>query len=118
MTASISYNMFRRLDNLALFCVVPQDRPVPTTLDGSAWKYEATVCAPAALTSGFSAELARECCDRNGSYVFMLARPRIQRPGRDPAWPTKNAHVLVAQRGHARPRPERGNISRQAPHRI
>jgi hypothetical protein len=68
-----SYNVFQRRQEPDLLCAVPEDRPVPSFIQGEGWTFGGTLHAATPTSTGFKEHAARSGCDWLGFYVFFNA---------------------------------------------
>ena len=68
--APAAYNLFRRNQKPAVFCAVPEDRPVPSFINANGWEFAGKADEPATLRLGFNQKAARVDVRRNGYYLF------------------------------------------------
>jgi hypothetical protein len=80
MSGTITYNVFRHGGDPAILCVVPNDKPVPAFIAGSAWCFERAIPAGEVLTDGFRPTLAKAAANLNGFYVFLSFRRAFHDP--------------------------------------
>ena len=71
--AARCYNLFRRKLEEDLYCVVPEDRPVPRFVAGD-WEFRGRVAEADPVPSGFRADAARDAMRTTGYYVFHASR--------------------------------------------
>ena len=73
-------NLFRHKLTPDLFCVVPQDCPVPGFLEGSTWTFTGTVSENTPGPTGFDRRAAAAGGRLNSFFIFQ-ARSAEPRPG-------------------------------------
>ena len=64
-----AYNLFRRKEEPALVCAVPETTPAPTFLD-EAWEFRGKLDDPIRAPRGFKHHAARSAARRAGFYLF------------------------------------------------
>nr|WP_082504636.1 MULTISPECIES: hypothetical protein [unclassified Methylobacterium] len=74
MQAPHAYNVFRRKQQSALRCAVPQDQPVPTFLHGGDWEFGGTIKGHEPTPAGFRPEAASDAVRLNGFYLYHALR--------------------------------------------
>jgi hypothetical protein len=74
MQAPHAYNVFRRKQQSALRCAVPQDQPVPTFLHGGDWEFGGTIKCHEPTPAGFRPEAASDAVRLNGFYLYHALR--------------------------------------------
>ena len=67
---SPTYNLFQREEKQDLYCAVPEDRVVPTFIQGENWTFVGKITEGTALP-GFWEDCARSSVRLNGFYLFM-----------------------------------------------
>nr|WP_246777103.1 hypothetical protein [Microvirga sp. VF16] len=71
-----TYNLFRNRPRPALFCAVPEDRPVPGFLDPCSWRFERALRPLDMNPWGFDDKAAQAGVRFNGFYLFQLTGSR------------------------------------------
>lgn len=66
-----TYNLFRRVDDHAIHCAVPQDAPVPSFLRAPGWTFHASAEAKTITIPGFAPDTARSSAGMAGYHVFI-----------------------------------------------
>ena len=66
-----AYNLFRHKLMPDLFCAVPQDWPVPSFIEGSAWAFAGTISERTPAPAGLDWELAAASVRRSGFVMFQ-----------------------------------------------
>jgi hypothetical protein len=69
-TVTPAYNLFRYRSAPDLLCAVPEERPVPSFLDGRVWAYAGTLQGTDPPPSGFLRTEAEVGAWLNGFYLF------------------------------------------------
>ena len=89
------YNVFRYGPGPDLLCAVPEDRPVPTFLDGAIWNYAETLRACSMPPPGFLPAEAELGVRLNGFYLFQKTGGKaaresagFERPVGSMTWPS------------------------------
>src|SRR4051794_19701714 len=77
MQHSITYNLFRSRHDCTVICAVPQDRPIPSFIEATAWMYDSTVWDTGVVPPEFLPLAARSSGDLNGFYLFYLRRRKM-----------------------------------------
>ena len=65
-----AYNLFRRKGDCELFCAVPEDRIVPSFIDGARWEFLGKLDDAGPSPAGFDARSAATSVRFNGCYLF------------------------------------------------
>src|SRR5215207_525870 len=73
-----TYNLFRNRARPALFCAVPEDRPVPGFLDPGDWRFERALRPSDLNPPGFEERAAQAGVRFNGLYLFQLTDWRTE----------------------------------------
>ena len=68
-----SYNLFRLKDGEGLCCAVPENRAVPSFVDGRRWTFGGKVEDQTARPPGFDGKAAETAVRFNGFYLFQTA---------------------------------------------
>jgi hypothetical protein len=68
----LTYNVFRRKGRSELHCAVPQDRFVPTFLDGAFWEFAGTVRESASVRACFKRASALVGVRLLGFHLFQV----------------------------------------------
>src|SRR5215211_5597166 len=66
------YNMFQRKGQPDLYCLVPEDRPVPGFITGGYWAFAGTQCSAVPLP-GLDRAAAELGVHLNGFHLFQIA---------------------------------------------
>jgi hypothetical protein len=66
-----AYNLFRRKEEPALVCAVPETTPAPSFLD-EAWEFRGKIEDPTRAPRGFKPHAAQAAARRAGFYLFHM----------------------------------------------
>ncbi len=66
-----SYNLFRLNDGADLCCAVPENRAVPSFVDGRRWRFGGKVEDKGSGPPGFNGRAATTAVRFNGFYLFQ-----------------------------------------------
>jgi hypothetical protein len=71
-----TFNIFCRRDEPDIRCAVPEERPVPSFLEGPVWEFTGKIDGSALATAGFGENVVAEAIQTQGYYVFQRVRFR------------------------------------------
>jgi hypothetical protein len=70
------FNTFCRRDEPDIRCAVPEERPVPSFLEGPVWEFTGKIDGAALAAAGFGEGVVAEAIQAQGYYIFQRVRSR------------------------------------------
>jgi hypothetical protein len=70
------FNTFCRRDEPDIRCAVPEERPVPTFLEGPVWEFTGKIDGAALAAAGFGEGVVAEAVRAQGYYIYQRITSR------------------------------------------
>jgi hypothetical protein len=65
------FNTFCRRDEPDIRCAVPEERPVPTFLEGPVWEFVGKIDCATLAAAGFGESVVAEAVRSQGYYIYQ-----------------------------------------------